>query len=71
MRVLVGNTTSQDLKLQVGAGGETVKVTGTMPLLRPAESSASTVLDRSFIDDLPLNGRRYTDFTDADAQYQL
>src|SRR5579863_2576156 len=63
VRVLVGNTTLQDLKLHVGAGGETVKVTGTMPLLRPAESSASTVLDRSFIDDLPLNGRRYTDFT--------
>jgi len=63
VRVMVGNATSQDLRLEVGAGGETVKVTGTMPLLRPAESSASTVLDRSFIDDLPLNGRRYTDFT--------
>src|SRR5579863_3633606 len=63
VRVLVGNSTLQDLKLQVGAGGETVKVTGMMPLLRPAESSASTVLDRSFIDELPLNGRRYTDFT--------
>jgi len=63
VRVLVGNTTLQDLRLEVGAGGETVKVTGTMPLLRPAESSASTVLDRSFIDELPLNGRRYTDFT--------
>ncbi|MFZ0308005.1 MAG: carboxypeptidase regulatory-like domain-containing protein [Candidatus Sulfotelmatobacter sp.] len=63
VRVLVGNTTSQDLRLQVGASGATVKVTGTMPLLRPAESSASTVLDRSFIDELPLNGRRYTDFT--------
>ena len=63
VRVLVGNTTSQDLRLQVGASGATVKVTGTMPLLRPAESSASTVLDRSFVDELPLNGRRYTDFT--------
>jgi Carboxypeptidase regulatory-like domain len=63
VRVLVGNTTLQDLKLQVGASGETIKVRGTMPLLRPAESSASTVLDRSFIDELPLNGRRYTDFT--------
>ncbi len=63
VRVLVGNTTLQDLRLQVGAGGETVKVTGTMSLLRPVESSASTVLDRSFIDELPLNGRRYTDFT--------
>ena len=63
VRVMVGNATSQDLRLEVGASGETVKVTGTMPLLRPTESSASTVLDRSLIDELPLNGRRYTDFT--------
>ncbi len=63
VRVQVGNTTLQDLTLAVGGSGETVKVTSTMPLLRPAESSASTVLDQSFIDELPLNGRRYTDFT--------
>jgi len=60
VRVLVGNTTLQDVTLQVGAGGEAVRVVGTAPLLRPAESSASTVLDRSLIDDLPLNGRKYT-----------
>jgi len=63
VRVLVGNTTSLDLRLHVGAGGEAVRVSGTTPLLRPTESSASTVLDRSLIDELPLNGRRYTDFT--------
>ncbi|MGA8153733.1 MAG: hypothetical protein WB952_22480 [Terriglobales bacterium] len=40
-----------------------MKVTGVAPLLRPAESSASTVIERSFIEELPLNGRRYTDFT--------
>jgi hypothetical protein len=62
VRVLVGNTTSMDIKLQVGAGTDTVRVTGA-PLLRPAESSASTLLERSFIEELPLNGRRYTDFT--------
>ena len=62
VRVLVGNTTMQDLRLEVGTGGETVKVSGTTPLLRPVESSTSTVLDRSFIEELPLNGRRYTDF---------
>ena len=60
--MLVGNTTSQDIKLQVGASADTVKVIGTAPLLRPEESSASTVLDRSLIEDLPLNGRKYTDF---------
>jgi hypothetical protein len=62
VRVAVGNTTSQDFKLQVGAGAEVVKVTGTASPFRPTESSASTVLDRSSIADLPLNGRKYTDF---------
>jgi hypothetical protein len=61
-RVRVGNTTSQDIKLQVGASGDTVKVIGTTPLLRPEESSVSTVIDRSLIEELPLNGRKYTDF---------
>jgi hypothetical protein len=61
-QVLVGNATLQDLKLQVGASGDRVRVSGTAPLLRPTESSASTVLERSLIDGLPLSGRRYTDF---------
>jgi Carboxypeptidase regulatory-like domain/TonB dependent receptor len=60
--VLVGHTTSQDFKLQVGASTDTVKVIGTTSLLRPTESSASTVIDRTLIDELPLNGRKYTDF---------
>jgi Carboxypeptidase regulatory-like domain len=62
VRVLVGNTTIQDIKLQVGSGGDTATVTAKVPLLRPSESSASTVLDRALIDDLPLNGRKYTNF---------
>jgi hypothetical protein len=63
VKVQVGNATSQDLKLQVGTGTDSVKVIGTTPLLRPEESSASTVLERSFFGDLPLNGRKYTEFT--------
>jgi hypothetical protein len=62
VRVLVGNTTSQDIGLQVGASGDTVSVAGTTPLLRPEESSVSTVIERSLIEELPLNGRKYTDF---------
>lgn len=63
VQVQVGNTSSQDFKLLVGASRETVTVSGTTPLLRPSEASISTVLERSLIDQLPLNGRRYTDFT--------
>ncbi len=62
VRVQVGNTTVQDLRLAAGGSGEIVKVTGTTPLLRPMEASASTVLERSLVDELPLNGRKYTQF---------
>ena len=59
--VLVGRSALQDIKLQVGASTDTIKVSGTTPLLRPGESSASTVIERSMMEDLPLNGRNYTD----------
>jgi len=62
VRVIVGNTTILDIKLRVGAKGDISTVTATPPLLRPSESSVSTVLDHSLMDDLPLNGRKYTDF---------
>jgi hypothetical protein len=63
VQVQVGNTTSEDFKLRVGGNRDTVTVSGKGPMLRPAESSASTVMEHSFIEELPLNGRRYTDFT--------
>ncbi len=62
VQVRVGNSTLQDITLQVGASADTARVIGTTPLLRPEESSASTVIERSLIEELPLNGRKYTDF---------
>ena len=63
VRVSLGNTTSHDIRMQVGAAIDAVKVAGETPLLRPEESSATTVMDRALLEELPLNGRRYTDFT--------
>jgi hypothetical protein len=63
VQVQVANTTLQNFELQVGAIGEAVTVTDTVPLLRPTDSSVSTLIDRSFFDELPLNGRKYTNFT--------
>jgi hypothetical protein len=63
VRVVLGNATTLDLHLRVGdVAGEDVTVTASNPLLRPAESSSSTVIDHAFLEGLPLNGRRYTDF---------
>jgi Carboxypeptidase regulatory-like domain len=62
-QVQLGNTTLQDFELQIGTVGDTVTVTAMTPLLRPTESSTSTLMDRSFFEELPLNGRKYTNFT--------
>ncbi|HTD54052.1 MAG TPA: carboxypeptidase-like regulatory domain-containing protein, partial [Silvibacterium sp.] len=63
VRVQVGNTTTQNINFQAAGSSESVNVVATSPLLRPTESSSSTVLDRPLLDGLPLNGRKYTDFT--------
>lgn len=62
VHVVVGNNAVHDLRLETGASGETVRVISNAPMLRPTESSTSTVLEHSLIDDLPLDGRKYTDF---------
>jgi Carboxypeptidase regulatory-like domain/TonB dependent receptor len=62
VRVSVGNTTSQDFKLLVGTSPDVVKIEAKTPLLRPEESSASSIVDRNLINGLPLNGRKYTEF---------
>ena len=60
VQVQVGRAITQDFKLQVGTAADTVQVTDTAALLRPGESSVSTVINRSLIDRLPMNGRKYT-----------
>ncbi len=60
--VQVGQATSEDVSLQVGAVSESVTVTAEAPLLHETESSLSTVVNQQLIEDLPLSGRRYTDF---------
>lgn len=62
IQVRVGNSTSRDITLLVTTGGDTVKVVGETSPVRADDSSTSTVIDRSLIQDLPLNGRKYTNF---------
>ncbi len=60
VQVEVGQATTEDVILRPGAETQTVQVSAAA-LLR-AESSISSVVNRSFLDGLPLSGRRYTDF---------
>ncbi len=60
--VHVGQTSSVNVSLEVGALTQSVTVTAAVPLLSPTESSVSTVVNQKLIEDLPLSGRRFTDF---------
>jgi len=60
--VQVGQTTSVKVRLQPGAGNESVTVSGESPLLRTEDSDLSSVISRQLLDGLPLSGRRFLDF---------
>src|SRR3984893_12062052 len=75
--VQVGQNAAANMALQVGQIAESVTVTAEVPLLRTTESTVSTVVDENLISNLPLSGRRYTDFvlltpnTSADGDFGL
>lgn len=60
--VQVGQNVAENVVLQVGEVTQSVTVTAEAPLLRTTESTASTVVNENLISNLPLSGRRYTDF---------
>jgi hypothetical protein len=45
--------------LPIGAAAETVTVTGGAPLVNTQSGAVSTVIDRNFVEGLPLNGRSF------------
>ncbi len=75
--VQVGQSVAANATLQVGAASETVTVTGETPLIEATEASVSTVVNEGLIQNLPLSGRRYTDFvlltpnSNADGEFGL
>ena len=61
LHVDVGGTTELEFKLAVAGTKETVTVSGEPPLVETQPSGLSSLIDERAIDELPLNGRRYTD----------
>lgn len=45
--------------LPLGAASETITVEGGAPLVNTQSASVSTVIDRDFVEELPLNGRSF------------
>ena len=49
----------QNFHLQVGSVAESVTVTAGVPLVDTTDATVSTVVDRQFAENLPLNGRSF------------
>lgn len=58
-QVQVGNTTSGDAALRVGATGEIVDVTAEAPIIDKQNYKIDGVITRQKVDALPLNGRNF------------
>src|SRR5437868_6630703 len=63
IHVDVGGTAELSFRLSLAGASETVTVSGAPPLVETLPSSVSTVIDERAINDLPLNGRRFTDLS--------
>jgi hypothetical protein len=57
--VNVQDRLEENFHLNPGSVAESVTVTGNPPLVNTTDASVSTVIDRKFAEDLPLNGRSF------------
>ncbi len=62
-RVAVNGTVTLNMTLSVGQVSETVQVLGEAPLLQASTSELGTVIGREAVENLPINGRNFTEMT--------
>ena len=54
-------TKTLEITLQIGAQSETISVNGDQATINTTDGSVSTVIDRPFVANIPLNGRSFQD----------
>src|SRR5580698_5363402 len=62
LTLLVGQTLTIDLTMRVQSTATTVEVTSETPILNVEQTEVSQVVDQSIIQNLPVNGRNWSDF---------
>jgi len=55
----VQDALNMDFEMAVGPASESITVEGNAPLINTESATVSTVIDRNFVEDLPLNGRSF------------
>jgi hypothetical protein len=58
--VAVNQAATADLTLQLGSVAEAVEVSAASPLIQSTSSELGTVITQRLVNDLPLNGRNFT-----------
>ncbi len=61
----VQDVVSLNFQLEVGAVAESITVEGGAPLVNTESAAVSTVVDRNFAENLPLNGRSFQGLIDT------
>jgi hypothetical protein len=59
IKIDVASNLSQDIVLQVKSSSDTVTVEGTGLNVNTTDASVSTIVDRQFVENLPMNGRSF------------
>ena len=57
----VSSTVRQDFKLSVASSTQTLEVTSAAPVINTASTSVGQVIDKQTVQQIPLNGRHFTD----------
>jgi Carboxypeptidase regulatory-like domain len=57
----VGDALSLNFTLPVGASSVSVTVEGGAPVINTTDASVSTIVDQSYVENMPLNGRSFQD----------
>ncbi len=60
--VEVGQTTTVDIPLTIGTATAEVEVTGEAPVINTSDNSNTTSINQTSINELPINGRRASNF---------
>jgi hypothetical protein len=66
--VTVGQRAELPVTLQLASVSETVNVSGEAELVQTQDTSATTTVEQRRIDNLPINGRNYINFTLTNSQ---
>jgi len=63
IEVRLNQSTTVDITLELGPITQSVEVVGAVPLLQTVESTVGNVVDQRRVQELPLNGRDFTQLT--------